>query len=100
MGLGAVGMIASLVSNIWRTNIVYGIAGTALKFASSLSILQVAYYTVIGCFFLPSLLFGRNDSPRRGQPYCPLQGKAQEHRRWTPPAEKIRSAIWANLYLY
>jgi hypothetical protein len=56
MGLGAVGVIASLVSNVRRTNMVYGIAGTALKFASALLFVLFANYTVIGWFGFLGLL--------------------------------------------
>ncbi len=56
MGLGAVGVIASLVSNVRRTNTVYGIAGTALKFASALLFVLFANYTMIGWLMFPGLL--------------------------------------------
>ena len=81
MGLGVAGIIASFVRNVQRTNTVYGIAGTALKFALGLLFFLFAHYTVIGWFVLPGLLFGRDNSPRRGRPRRPLPGEAH----WNDP---------------
>jgi hypothetical protein len=97
MGLGAVGVIASLVSNVRRTNIVYGMAGTALKFAFGWLYFLFANYTVIGWLFLPGLLAASvNDEPRRGRPHIPLPGEANwNDYRWNDP--RWRDPRWANL---
>lgn len=97
MGLGAVGVIASLVSGVRRTNIAYGIAGTALKFASAWLYFLFANYTVIGWLFLPGLLASSvNNEPRRGRPHIPLPGEANwNDYRWNDP--RWRDPRWANL---
>jgi hypothetical protein len=96
MGLGAIGVIASLVLNLRRTNTVYGIAGTALKFASALSILLFAYHTVIGWIFLPFLVALRDHEPRRGRPRLPLPGEANwNDHRWNDP--RWHDPRWATL---
>jgi hypothetical protein len=96
IGLGAAGVIASLVSNVWRTNMVYGIAGTALKFAFALSILLFASYTVIGWIFLPFLVALRDHKSRRGRPRLPLPGETNwNDYRWNDPRWNDRR--WATL---
>jgi hypothetical protein len=89
MGLGVAGAIASLVCNVWRTNTLYGMAGTALKFVGGLLLFLFAHYTVIGWFVLLGLLIARDHSPR---PRCPLSGEAHwSNSRWDDPC-------WPNLY--
>ncbi len=97
MGLGVAGVVASLVWNVRRTNTVYGIAGTVLKFASGLLLFLFAYYTVIGWFWLLCLLIPYDDSLRRGRPRRPLPGEAHwSDLRWNDP--RWNDPRWANLY--
>jgi hypothetical protein len=82
MALGGAGALASLVFNIRRTNLVYGIAGTALKFACALLFVLFANFTVIGWLGLGGLIAScSDDKPRRGRPHIPLPGE----RHWNDP---------------
>jgi hypothetical protein len=97
IGFGGAGVIASLVLNVRRTNTVYGIAGTALKYASALLFVLFANYTVIGWLgFLGLLASCADDTPRPGRPRLPLPGEANwNDYRWNDP--RWHDPRWAKL---
>ncbi len=97
MGLGTSGAIASLIVSLRRTNTVYGLAGTALKFASALPFFLFAYYTTFGWLFLWGLLVRSDNTRRPGRPYPPQPDEANwNDPRWNDP--RWSDPRWANLY--
>ena len=86
MGLGASGAIASLIVSLRRTNTVYGLAGTALKFASALPLFLFAYYTTFGWLFLLGLAVRSDNTRRPGRPRPPQPDEANwNDPRWNDP---------------
>ena len=75
MGVGALGGLAWLILNLRRTNIAYGVAGTALQLFFAFLPFLFAYRTGIGWFALVAWVFfalAGDDAP--GPPRRPLPG--------------------------
>ena len=76
MGVGALGGLAWLILNLRRTNIAYGVAGTALQLFFAFLPFLFAYRTGIGWFALVAWVFfalAGDEAP--GPPRRPLPGE-------------------------
>ncbi len=76
MGIGALGGLAWLILNLRRTNIAYGVAGTALQLLFALVPVLIADRTGIGWLALVAwAFFALGDDGAPGSPRRPLPGE-------------------------